>query len=173
MTDTNIHMAAGVVELTFQHLLPAKFHDEAARIQLLAIGLQESGFAARQQKGGPARSYWQFEQGGGIHGVLTHPVSKPYARAVCGLRSVAPVESDVYAAFLSDDQLACAFARLLLWTDPEPLPQVGDEQAAWALYHRAWRPGAFDRGDTTQQAGVLARWSRNYSAALNAVRGTA
>jgi len=166
----NIQTAAGIVELTMQHLLPAKFDSPAARVQLLAIGMQESGFAARQQAGGPARSYWQFEQGGGIHGVLTHPASKPYARGVCSLRAVAPVESDVYAAFLADDRLACAFARLLLWTDPEPLPQLGDEQDAWALYHRTWRPGAFDRGDAARQAEVMARWHLSYSAALSAGR---
>jgi len=166
-----IQTGAGIVELTMRHLLPAKFDGPAARIQLLAIGMQESGFAVRQQTGGPARSYWQFEQGGGIRGVLTHPASKAYARAICGLRDVAPVESDVYAAFLSDDQLACAFARLLLWTDSAPLPQVGDEKGAWALYHHTWRPGAFDRGDASQQADVLARWHNSYSAALAAARG--
>lgn len=167
---TDLQTGAGIVEQTMQHLLPAKFDGPAARIQLLAIGLQESGFAARQQYGGPARSYWQMEQGGGIHGVLQHPASKAYARAICSQRAVAPVESDVYAAFLGDDQLACAFARLLLWTDPEPLPQLGDEQGAWGLYHRTWRPGAFARGDAAQQASVLARWHISYSAAMAAAR---
>jgi hypothetical protein len=166
-----IQTGAGIVELTMQHLLPAKFDSPAARVQLLANGMQESGFLTRQQDHGPARSYWQFEQAGGIRGVLTHPASKAYARAICGLRAVAPVESDVYAAFLSDDQLACAFARLLLWTDAEPMPQLGDEQGAWALYHRTWRPGAFDRGTPAQQADVLARWHTSYSAALAAARG--
>lgn len=158
---TALRTGAGIVELTMQHLLPAKFDGRQARVMLLAIGLQESGFATRQQNGGPARSYWQFEQGGGIRGVLTHPASKAYARAVCGLRAVAPVESDVYAAFLSDDQLACAFARLLLWTDADPLPQLGDADGAWKYYQRNWRPGK-PRPEA---------WPANYAAALDAVSG--
>ena len=37
--------------------------------------------------------------------------------------------------------LAAAAARLLLFTDPKRLPQLGDEAGAWALYLRVWRPG--------------------------------
>jgi len=168
---TALQIASGIIELTFQHLLPAKFHGDQARVMLLAIPQQESGWEYRQQIGGPARSYYQMEQGGGIHGVLKHPASSAYARSVCALRAVAPVESDVYSAFLTDDLLACAFARLLLWTDADPLPQLGDERGAWELYHRTWRPGAFDRGNAAQQASVLARWHNSYSAALAAARG--
>lgn len=160
---TAMQTGAGIIELTMQHLLPAKFDGAQARVQMLAQGLQESGFITRQQVGGPARSYWQMEQGGGIRGVLTHPASKAYARAVCGLRAVAPVESDVYAAFLSDDPLACAFARLLLWTDAAPLPALGDADGAWAMYLRVWRPGK-PRPET---------WAANYATALNAARTTA
>ena len=164
---TAIATGAGIVELAFQHLLPAKFDSPAARVQLLANGMQETGFQTRTQiGGGPGRSYWQFEQGGGIRAVLGNSTTGPYAKSFCQLRAVAPTESDVYAAFLSDDMMACAFARLLLWADPAPLPQLGDEQGAWALYHRTWRPGAFDRGDSQQQAAVLARWHNSYTAAL-------
>lgn len=136
-----IETGAAIVEQTMAHLLPCKFDSQQARVLLLAIGMQESGFTTRRQNGGPARSFWQFEQGGGIRGVLEHPASRPYARAVCGLRAVAPVSSDVYAAFLSDDLLACAFARLLLWTDAAPVPQAADAAAAWNYYLRNWRPG--------------------------------
>lgn len=156
---TAIATGAGIVEKTMQHLLPAKFDGRPARVMLLAIGLQESRFTTRQQQGGPARSYWQMEQGGGIRGVLEHPASRPYARAFCGLRAVAPVSSDVYAAFLSDDQLACAFARLLLWTDAAPLPPVDDASGAWAYYLRNWRPGQ-PRPDS---------WAANHAAAVAAV----
>jgi hypothetical protein len=158
---TAIQTGAGIVQLAMSHLLPAKFDGQAARVQLLAIGMQESGFETRQQRGGPARSYWQFEQAGGIQGVLTHPASKAYARAFCGLRAVAPVASDVYAAFLSDDVLACAFARLLLWTDADPLPQLSDADGAWKYYQRNWRPGK-PRPEA---------WPANYAAALDAVSG--
>ena len=34
-----------------------------------------------------------------------------------------------------------AFARLLLWTDPAPLPALGAAVRAWAYYRRNWRPG--------------------------------
>lgn len=164
-----INTGAGIVEKTMAHLLPAKFDGITARVQLLAIGLQESGFETRTQHGGPARSYWQFEQGGGIEGVLKHPASSAYAKAVCGLHAVAPVASDVYGAFLTDDLLACAFARLLLWTDAAPLPALGDREAAFAYYHRTWRPGAYDRGTTAQKAQIRARWDVNYVDATNQV----
>lgn len=159
---TAIQTGAGIVQLAMSHLLPAKFDSKPARVQLLAIGLQESGFLTRQQHGGPARSYWQMEQGGGIRGVLTHPASKAYARSFCGLRAVAPVESDVYAAFLGDDQLACAFSRLLLWTDAAPLPQLGDADGAWKYYLHNWRPG-----NPRPEA-----WLENYAAALATVTGS-
>lgn len=166
---TALQTGAGIVELTMSHLLARKFDGQLSRVLLLAIGLQESDFIHRKQIGGPARSYWGFEQAGGIHGVLTHPASAPYARAICGLRAVAPVESDVYVAFLADDQLACAFARLLLWTDADPLPQIGNDQSAFEYYRRNWRPGAYDRGTEEQRAEVVSRWKANYAAALDAV----
>lgn len=155
---TAIATGAGIVEKTMQHLLPAKFDGRQARVLLLGIGLQESGFLTRRQDGGPARSYWQFEQGGGIRGVLTHPASSIWAKAVCLHRAVAPTESDVYAAFLVDDLLACAFARLLLWTDAAPLPALGDAENAWKYYLRNWRPGKPRPDD----------WAANYAAALDA-----
>lgn len=167
-----LQTGAGIVEKTMAHLLPAKFDGVVSRVILLAVGLQESRFEHRLQQGGPARSYWQFEQAGGITGVLKHPASSGYARAFCGLRAVAPVASDVYAAFLSDDLLACAFARLLLWTDPAPLPALGDRQAAWEYYHRTWRPGAFDHGDEAQRKEIRERWDESYVDATNAVLAT-
>lgn len=91
--------------------------------------------------GGPARGFWQFEQGGGVRGVLTHAASAALARQVCEVRGVAPTSAAVYAQLESDDVLAAAFARLLLWTDPARLPAVGDSQGAWDLYARTWRPG--------------------------------
>lgn len=156
---TAIQTGCSVIEATLGHLLPGKFDSVAARVMLGAIGLQESGFTTRKQVGGPARSYWQMEQGGGIHGVLTHPASRLYARSVCGLRAVAPTESDVYAAMLSDDLLGCAFARLLLFTDTAPLPALGDIQAGWDYYERNWRPGKPRPDD----------WAGNYIAAQAAV----
>lgn len=166
---TPAQVLAQVIAPTFQHLLPGKFDSKPARVQLLAIMMQESGLRVRQQIGGPARGLPQFEQGGGIHGVLTHPASSIWAKAVCLHRAVAPTESDVYAAFLSDDLLACAFARLLLWTDANPLPSLGDVTGSEAYYHRNWRPGAWARGDAAQRAALTARWASNYAASLETV----
>ena len=67
--------------------------------------------------------------------------------------------SSVYAALLIDDVLAAGIARLLLWTDPAPLPELGDVDAGWNYYDRNWRPGA-PRPEA---------WPYNYSIARNAV----
>lgn len=122
-------------------LLPANMDSPAARVMLLAIGLQESRFVHRRQIGGPARGFWQFERGGGVFGVLTHAASAALARQVCDARGVAPTTAAVYGRLENDDVLAAAFARLLLWTDAARLPAVDDKDGAWALYLRTWRPG--------------------------------
>lgn len=122
-------------------LLPERMDTPEAHVMLLAIGLQESRFLHRRQIGGPARGFWQFEQGGGVRGVLKHTASAELAARVCRARGVITTEADVYEALDDDDVLACCFARLLLWTDPKPLPAVGDHDAAWELYLRTWRPG--------------------------------
>jgi len=72
---------------------------------------------------------------------------------------VAPVESDVYWALLTDDLLACAIARLILWCDPNPLPAIGDADGAWRCYVETWRPGKPH----------AIRWAANYQMALDAV----
>ncbi|WP_343499653.1 hypothetical protein [Achromobacter denitrificans] len=122
-------------------LLPAKMDTPAARVMLLAIGLQESRFIHRRQIGGPARGFWQFEKGGGVRGVLTHASTREHAQLVCKARGVPATADAVYEALDKDDVLAAAFARLLLWSDPKTLPALGDADAAWALYLRTWRPG--------------------------------
>lgn len=122
-------------------LLPERMTSPAAETMLLAIGLQESRLVHRRQIGGPARGLFQFERGGGVRGVLLHPVSREHAAAVCRARGVDPTEVAVYNALEHDDVLAAAFARLLLWTDPLPLPALGRVDAAWNLYLRTWRPG--------------------------------
>lgn len=111
-------------------------------VMLLAIGLQESRFTHRRQvNNGPAMGFWQFERGGGVRGVLRHPASKAKALALCAARSVEPAEGVVWAALQADDVLAAGFARLLLLTDPAPLPEISDAAGAWAYYERNWRPG--------------------------------
>ncbi|WP_203230088.1 hypothetical protein, partial [Azotobacter chroococcum] len=118
---------------------------------LLAIGLQESGLAHRRQIGGPARGLWQFEQGGGVRGVLLHPMSRQHALAACEAHNVKPSAAAVYAALEHDDILAAAFARLLLWADPAPLPAVGEVAKSWVLRGIVGKSGLTDR-----EAGKLA-----------------
>jgi len=92
-------------------LLPAAMDTQAARVMLLAIGLQESRFLHRRQIGGPARGFWQFEKGtrasrGGVWGVYLHAASRNHLAALCKARSVACDPDAIYAALDYDDVLA-------------------------------------------------------------------
>lgn len=131
-------------------ILPPKMDTRLARIQLAAIGFQESKYLARRQiikKGGklapegPAASYWQFENGGlaGINGVLTHASTATAAKKVCRLCGVQPERMAVWERMQTDDVLGAAFARLLMWSDSGRLP--ASESEGWAMYLRTWRPG--------------------------------
>jgi len=118
-----------------------------ARRMLLAIAQQESGpnLDARYQSSpaaapGPARGWWQFEQGGGVAGVLSHTNSRDLANKVCQALTVVNISSAVWRALEGNDRLACCFARLLLWTDPAPLPTT--QQDGWNCYTWLWRPGS-------------------------------
>lgn len=113
-----------------------------ARVEMLAIAGQESDWQARLQYGGPARSWYQFEKGGGVHGVLTHPASKPLIEKVCDALLISCDDDTVYEAMAWNGFLAAAMARLLLWTDAAPLPKVGQVEQGWDYYNRNWRPGA-------------------------------
>ncbi|MNY10013.1 hypothetical protein D3C86_1429660 [compost metagenome] len=75
----------------------------------------------------------------------------------------------IWNAIEQDGLLAAALTRLLLWSDPRPLPAVGDEEAALALYLRTWRPGAYARGTANERAQLRAKWSANYAAAMGEV----
>lgn len=122
-------------------LLPERMDSPEARTMLLAIGLQESRFEYRKQIGGPARGFWQFEEGGGVRGVLNHPASSNHAARACGALQYAPVVPTVYFAIADNDVLALCFARLLLFTLPKPLPRRGDWKEGFDQYLQAWRPG--------------------------------
>ena len=122
-------------------LLPMKMDSPFARINQAAIGYQESdGYLTRRQYGnGPARGYWQFEEGGGVRGVMEHKSTAELARSVCHARGVPFVRRTVWEALETDDVLAAAFCRLLMWTDSGKLPT--NEADGWAMYARTWRPG--------------------------------
>jgi hypothetical protein len=117
----------------------------AAKRLLTAIAYQESAIQHRAQivaggAAGPARGFWQFEQGGGVKGVLMHGTSRKHALACCEAASVVPEPAPVWRALEGHDLLAYAFARLLLLTDPYAVPETAS--AGWDCYaKRLWRPG--------------------------------
>jgi hypothetical protein len=122
-------------------LLPPSMDSKPARAMVLAICLQESRLKHRKQINGPARGYPQFELGGGITGVLTHPASKPHIQTVLNALDYDMNAGDCYTAIAHNDILAAAFARLLLYTLPELLPVRSDPDGGWRQYIKAWRPG--------------------------------
>lgn len=123
-------------------LLPASMDSERARVMLCAIVLQESRAIHRRQLGnGPARGLGQFEEGGGVVGVMTHPASRKFAMQVCEARQVPFKSNAIWRTLETDDVLALAFCRLLLYTDPRPLPGLSQVDAAWRYYVENWRPG--------------------------------
>lgn len=159
-------------------LLPASMDSPQARVQILAVGLQETGFRDRcqllavkdkktghivLQPVGAAKSFWSGEVGGGlVHGVRTHPASRDLALAVYTARQVKPRDIDIWNAIENDDVLAAALARLLIFTDPYSLPALGRSHDAYELYLRLWRPGK-PKPDT---------WPGYYERALDFVRGS-
>lgn len=153
------------------NLLPSAMDSQAARIGVAAFGFQESEYLSRRQiitvtrngqrmnvPEGPAASYWQFERGGGIKGVITHRASKGLALQICTQLGVEFEAQAIWTAMLSDDVLGAAFARLLMWTDSAPMPT--NQQGLWAMYLRVWRPGKPHP----------AKWAQSYANAVKAVR---
>lgn len=138
--------------------------DDRARVLLTAISGQEADWTARIQAGnGPAHGLFQFERRGGVAGVLGDTATAHLAMAICVKAGIAATSVAVWGALSAPahDNLAVAFARLLLWSDPAPLPSVGDEEGGWEIYQRNWRPGAPSRE----------RWARVYPQAMAAVKG--
>lgn len=142
--------------------LPPKMDTLTARVMVGAIGFQESEFEHRRQMGnGPARSYWQMERTGGVTGVLRHPASAELARAACAWRGIGTDSTTVWKAMEFDDVLGAVFARLLLYTDPHPLPGVADVDYAWDYYYRNWRPGKPH----------IDKWPNNHQRSINFFKG--
>lgn len=133
-------------------------HTPEAERMLLAIAWQETELRNRRQVPVPhAMGWWQFEAGGGVTGVLGHRATRVPATAVCEALRVFPSVSRVHPALEHQDVLACAFARLLLRSDPLPLPT--GKEAGWQAYLRIWRPGKPHP----------ARWDRSWNEALTAL----
>lgn len=170
-----VHPIVPIMDRCFSRYLPAsRFDSRDARILLVAISGQEADLRHRWQvvdlnkpeAMGPARGLWQFERGtrasrGGVWGVVLHPASAPWLRGACKAAGVEFEASAIYDRLHADDALACAVARLLLWTDPHPLPRLGEVDDAWEYYDRNWQPGK-PHPD---------RWPANYSRALRIVQG--
>jgi hypothetical protein len=143
-------------------LLPAKMNSEDASVLLYATSRQENPQRLPQQVGGPAVGDYQFEKGGGVKGVMTHDAVKDFTRAVCTARKVSFDAGSITQALKTDAILAAALARLLYYTDPKQLPYAGDDLAAWQLYLRTWRPGAYAR----QPLELREKWKKNYKDAM-------
>lgn len=149
-------------------LLPTRMDSPEARVMLLAIGAQESDFRFRYQilqggSKGPARGLWQFEEAGAVRGVMLHVVTRALVRKVCVDRTVNYEQRAIWRALETDDVLAAVMARLLLFTDPSPLPRVDNYLGAWRYYLSTWRPGK----------PRLTAWPANHLAALDFVTGEA
>lgn len=129
-------------------MLPPRMDTPAARVLLLATALQESRLIHRRQlvgnpprPTGPAKGFFQMEQGGGVLGVLRHRASRDMMLGICKAKDIPPTSRAVWDAIENDDVLACYSARLLYWTDSRPIPDVGDADSMWDYYMRVWRPG--------------------------------
>ena len=164
--------------------LPDRMDTPAARLMMLAIQKQEDPEERRYQvvkrteatakenivgpktAKGPARSLWQMEIGGGVNGVLSHHNTGPLIIPICHRLELNATPRDCWAAIEQNDVLAACFARLLLWSDPKPLPKITDAEGAFDLYLRTWRPGAYMNGFTEQRQSLRAKFMKNYEASL-------
>jgi hypothetical protein len=142
------HVARYVLPAAYS-LLPTAMRSEAATAMLLSIGLQESGFRHRRQlprapgePPGPALGLWQFEPAT-IALVLRHTRVGSIANAALDRMAYTerPGIVTVESAIEHNDVLAAVFARLLLWTVPQPLPQLAQVDLSWSQYLWAWKPG--------------------------------
>lgn len=139
-----------MIEIIRAHILPAAYRllppemeSEAATAMLIAIGWQESRFVHRKQISGPAKGFWQFERGGGVAGVLSHPSTRDHVRdAMDALKyPFSPTPHWAHTTLTDNDILAAVFARLLLWTVPHALPDRQSPNDGWHQYISGWRPG--------------------------------
>ncbi len=145
-------------------LLPLQMNSKPARAMMLAIALQESKCLARRQHGnGPARSPWQFEKNG-VRGVMRHPASRAHAREVLRVLLYGHLighkaeTAMIHQVLEHNDVLAAAFARLLLRTDPHPLPMRDNPGEGWKQYLFCWNPG--DPKPKTWDAYFAEAWQR-------------
>jgi hypothetical protein len=134
--------------------------DDRARVLMIAIAGQESGWQnIAQGGGGPGRGPWQFETETCTE-VIKNPASAKMA-LIANEAAGLSVHGTTYDSLISKPDLAVAFARLDLWCNPSPLPAVDWIEDAWKYYLATWRPGKPRLDD----------WPANYEAAVAAVKG--
>lgn len=143
------HLLAWVLPAAYA-LLPSAMASAEASAMLLAIAMQESKCRYRRQLPrksggafGPARGFWQFEEGGAVKGVQQHPKTRNLLEgALVALAYKSTLSSrELHQAIEHNDVLAAVMARLLLYTLPAKLPGRSDVDDGWRQYLLAWRPG--------------------------------
>lgn len=108
---------------------------------LLAIAGVESAWSQRtQQPVAYAHSFWQWERGG-VLGLMRDDETSKQVAVLCGMAGVPFQSTGIwnYMAKPEADNFSAAMSRLLLWTDPSPLPKTMDD--GFDYYVRNWRPG--------------------------------
>jgi hypothetical protein len=140
-------------------------------VQLLATALHEGdGLKARVQYGPKGssilkrfgHSMWMFEGGekAALAGLFASPATGPALRKACEWLGVEHDHQHVWWCMVGNDKLAAICGRLLLLTDPHPVPMLDDVDESYATYLRCWRPGKPPGPD---------KWRRVHQRALDAV----
>ncbi len=119
--------------------MPSKMNSRRARAMLLAIALQESQFQNRNQIGGPANGYFQFELIG-VRGTILHYRTGVQVQRVCEHFGYGTAQQ-IHLAIEDNDLLATVLARYNLYNYPGALPGKEDVEEAWRQYLSRWRPG--------------------------------
>jgi hypothetical protein len=70
---------------------------------------------------------------------MTHGSTSKLAKAMCDVCTVVAGDAAVWRSLEGHDDLATAFARLLITTEPRALPKTADE--GLSQYLNLWRPG--------------------------------
>jgi hypothetical protein len=115
-------------------------NNDQSRLLLLVTAGQEGDWRYRRQMGGPARSFWQCEQGGAVADVMARCPTQ--LRNLCTYLAIDYDKNTIFEAMAWNDTLAVGIARLEYWLDPKPLPAIGDVDGSWDYYLKNWRPGA-------------------------------
>ena len=165
MTPTQFHSTIMIpAEAWFVAVVPEVRMNDAARVGICAIAGQESGWQKRvQDDDGPAHSFWQFERNGGVAGLMSNRKTGPFVKRMAASLGIKYNPMSVWAAMATPngDGMSFGMARLLLWSDPDPLPAPSDDDAWWGYYARNWRPG-----DPRPDA-----WPANIAAARGVILG--